>query len=96
MTMPETIGGAIFQCELGRDEVGEVMAASGIINLLRRAWGLPGRGGDLPAVVRADRRPRNQAAVPPARPGRSPRAGVHPEGRTGPPAARGWNRPPDP
>src|SRR5579862_1044656 len=42
MTMPETVGGAIFQCELGRDEVREVMAASGIISLLRRSWLIAG------------------------------------------------------
>jgi hypothetical protein len=42
MTMPETVGGAIFQCELGRDEVREVMAASGIIGLLRRSWLIAG------------------------------------------------------
>jgi hypothetical protein len=42
MTVPETVGGAIFQCELGRDEVREVMAASGIISLLRRSWLMAG------------------------------------------------------
>ena len=42
MTMPETVDGAIFQCELGRDEVREVMAASGIISLLRRSWLIAG------------------------------------------------------
>jgi len=42
MTMPETVGSAVFQCELGRDEVREVMAASGIISLLRRSWLIAG------------------------------------------------------
>ena len=40
--MPETVGGATFQAELGRDEVREVMAASGIISLLRRSWLIAG------------------------------------------------------
>ena len=42
MTTPETVGSAVFQCELGRDEVREVMAASGIISLLRRSWLIAG------------------------------------------------------
>src|SRR5579859_157139 len=42
MTMPETVCGAVFQCELGRDEVREVMSASGIISLLRRSWLIAG------------------------------------------------------
>jgi hypothetical protein len=42
MTVPETVDGAVFQCELGRDEVREVMAASGIISLLRRSWLIAG------------------------------------------------------
>jgi hypothetical protein len=42
MTMPETVGGAVFQCELGQAEVREIMAASGIISLLRRSWLIAG------------------------------------------------------
>ena len=42
MAMPETVSGAVFHCELGRDEVREVMAASGIISLLRRSWLIAG------------------------------------------------------
>lgn len=38
MAMPETVGGTVFQCVLGRDDVREVMAHSGIISLLRRSW----------------------------------------------------------
>jgi YcxB-like protein len=40
--MPETVDGAVFRCELGRDEVREVMAASGLISLLRRSWLIAG------------------------------------------------------
>src|SRR6266404_4506417 len=42
MAMPETVSGAVFQCELGRDEVREIMAHSGIISLLRRSWLIAG------------------------------------------------------
>src|SRR5579871_1483001 len=38
MAMPETVSGAVFYCELGRDDVREIMAHSGIISLLRRSW----------------------------------------------------------
>ena len=40
--MPDIVGGTVFQCELGRDEVREIMAASGIIGLLRRSWLIAG------------------------------------------------------
>ncbi len=40
--MPETVSGAVFNCELSRDEVREIMAHSGIISLLRRSWLIAG------------------------------------------------------
>src|SRR5579864_4517427 len=42
MAMPETVSGAVFYCELGRDDVREIMAHSGIISLLRRSWLIAG------------------------------------------------------
>ena len=56
----------------------------------RRGRGLEGarRIGRLPALVRADRRTRDRAAVPPARSGWQPCAGVRPEDGRGRPAGR--------
>lgn len=42
MAMPGTVSGAVFHCELGRDEMREIMAHSGIISLLRRSWLIAG------------------------------------------------------
>lgn len=40
--MPDTVSGVVFHCELGRDDVREIMAHSGIISLLRRSWLIAG------------------------------------------------------
>jgi hypothetical protein len=42
MTMAEPTERTIFHCELGQGEVREIMAASGLISLLRRSWLIAG------------------------------------------------------
>jgi hypothetical protein len=130
MATTETPDSIVLRCNLGWEDVREVMATPRILTLMRRAWTVAGfmfaallaesvallrtvvtrpavygsgrgslpdeliavvclcallvcwsarRVGRLPAVVRADWSPRNQAAVPPARPGRPSRARVRPE-----------------
>jgi len=40
--MAETAEGTVFHCELGPGEVREIMAASGLISLLRKSWLIAG------------------------------------------------------
>lgn len=42
MTMAETGEATVFHCELGPGEVREIMAASGLISLLRKSWLIAG------------------------------------------------------
>ena len=42
MTMAETGEGTVFNCELGPGEVREILAASGLISLLRKSWLIAG------------------------------------------------------